>query len=321
MWMRSVSARRSNVTSAYAEGMMARNRLLAWLAQGQTVVGDGALGTMLFAAGLPRGIAPELWNADEPAQVCAVHRAYVEAGAQVVETNTFGANGARLAANGVVGRVVELNLAGARLARAAVGKRAVLVAGSMGPTGEFFAQRGARSTAAATQLFAEQARGLVEGGVDLVMIETMSDLAEVKAAVDGVAAVAPEMTVAVSMTFNPDGRTAAGVTAAEAITTISGWGVRIIGANCGTGPDDMLPVLEQMAAARPAGVYLMAQSNAGLPVVVNGELHYQVTPEKMAETARRMRRIGVQIIGACCGSTPAHIAAMQTALAQAETAA
>lgn len=298
--------------------MMAAGNLLEWLKQGRTVLGDGAMGTMLYAAGLPSGTAPEVWNVDEPAKVAAVYRGYLDAGAKIIETNTFGANGARLRANGVEGRTFELNRAAALLAREAVGAGESLVAGSVGPTGELMEPVGPLTEAEAQAIFIEQVRGLVDGGVDIIVIETMSDLSEVKAALNGVRQVAPEMVVAATMTFDKRARTMMGVTPRQAIETINGWGVRIIGANCGTGPNEIAAVMEQMAAVRPSGVYLMAQSNAGLPILVDGGLRFDGTPAMMAEYALRMRQLGVQIIGGCCGSTPAHIAAMHAALTQME---
>lgn len=295
---------------------MAGQSLYQRLAAGEIVLGDGAMGTMLQAAGLAGGGASELWNVERPERIRAIHTAYIEAGAQIVETNTFGGTALRLRQHGLDGRVFELNRAGAALARAAVGDSGMLVAGSIGPTGELLEPLGALSSAEAQTLFAEQARGLVDGGVDMVLIETMSDLSEVEAAVLGVRSVAPELLIAATMTFGTKGRTMMGVRPGQALAALHGWGVRLIGANCGNGPGEIAAVMSEMAQQRPDGVYLIAQSNAGLPHDENGKTVFDGTPEVMADYALRMRDLGINIIGACCGSTPAHIAAMGAALAQ-----
>ena len=157
--------------------------------------------------------------------------------------------------------------------------------------------------------------GLAAGGADFVLVETMSALEEVEAAVRAAQAVAPQLPLAVTMSFDTNLRTMMGVTPAQAVTTISGWGVRVVGANCGRGPDEIETIMSQMAEARRDGVHLMAQSNAGLPKLVGDTFAYDGTPEVMAGYARRARELGVAVIGGCCGSTPAHIAAMRDALA------
>lgn len=294
---------------------MAEQSLLQRVAAGEIILGDGAMGTMLHAAGLTGGAAAELWNVEHPERVRAVHAAYAAAGSQIVETNTFGGTAARLRHHGLAERVVELNQAGATLARDAVAGLGVLVAGSIGPTGELLEPLGTLSAAEAEAMFAEQARGLAAGGVDLVIVETMSDLNEVEAAIRGVRAAAPDLLIAATLTFGTKGRTMMGVSPQQALQTLHERGVRLIGANCGNGPQEIEAVMVQMAQHRPEGVYLVAQSNAGLPRDVNGAAVFDGTPEVMAVYARRMRDLGVNIIGACCGSTPAHIRAMGEALA------
>jgi 5-methyltetrahydrofolate--homocysteine methyltransferase len=299
---------------------MSQSQLLHWLAEGRVLLGDGAMGTMLQQAGLTDGGAPELWNVKQPAKVQAIYQAYLDAGANLIETNTFGGTAARLKLHNLQDRVVELNRAGAALAKAAAAPKGALVAGSIGPTGELIEPVGPLSMAEATALFAEQAQGLVEGGVDLVVIETMSHLNEVKAAVDGVRQVDPDLLIVATLSFDTNFHTMMGVGPREAVETISSWGVQVIGANCGNGPSEIETVMTQMAQYRPDGVYLMAQSNAGMPHYVDGAIRYDGTPAIMADFALRLRNLGVNIIGACCGSTPAHIAAMGEALAAAKDA-
>jgi 5-methyltetrahydrofolate--homocysteine methyltransferase len=296
------------------------DRLIEFLENQPLVLGDGAMGTMLHAAGLPSGTAPELWNVTHPEVVRGIYRAYVDAGSQVIETNTFGGTRYRLARHGLEDRVAELNRAGAALAREVVQEafkergRVVLVAGSIGPSGEMLAPLGILSTADARAAFAEQAAALAEGGVDFFLIETMSALEEVQAAVEGIRSVS-DLPVAATMTFDTGFRTMMGVRPARAVQALHELGVRVIGANCGKGPEEMERVMSEMVAVKPPDVYLIAQANAGLPKTgPDGQLQYDATPEVMAAYAVRMRELGVRYIGACCGSTPAHIAAMREAL-------
>ena len=286
--------------------------IFALLASKPFVIGDGAMGTMLQRAGLTSGGAPELWNVERPDVVRSIYQGYVDAGAEIIETNTFGGNRYRLKLHNLQERVAELNRAGAALAREVAGET-VLVAGSIGPTGELFRPMGNLSYEEAVAAFAEQAAALVEGGVDLFVIETMSDLEEVKAAVEGCRRVS-ELPIATTMTFDTNYHTMMGVAPAQAVRTLAALGVRIIGANCGNGPDEIRRVMAEMAAVRPEGVYLMAQSNAGLPKWVDGRTHYDATPEVMAAYALDMAGMGINYIGACCGSTPDHIRAMRQAL-------
>ncbi|HEY80040.1 MAG TPA: betaine--homocysteine S-methyltransferase [Caldilineae bacterium] len=276
------------------------------------VLGDGAMGTMLQQMGLTTGGAPELWNVERPDIIKQIYQSYVDAGSQIIETNTFGGTRYRLKLHNLQDRVRELNYAGAALAREAAGDD-VFVAGSMGPTGELMQPMGELTYEDAVDAFAEQAAALAEGGVDLFLIETMSDLNEVKAAVEGCQRVS-DLPIATTMTFDTNYHTMMGVSPAQAVRELTAMGVKIIGANCGNGPDEIRRVVREMLAARPEGVYIYAQSNAGLPHYDHGHIHYDGTPEVMAELALELAGLGVDIIGACCGSTPEHIRAMNEAL-------
>ena len=284
-------------------------RLAELLERRAIVLGDGAMGTMLHLAKLTDG-APDRWNVERPDVVLSIHRAYVEAGSDFISTNTFGGTRNRLQLDGLADRVAELNEAGARLAREAAGDR--LVAGSMGPTGELMDPLGLLTPAGALASFTEQAQALRAGGADFALIETMSALEEVQAAVEG--ARAAGLPAVVTMSFDTHFRTMMGVKPVTALETLAGWGVTVVGANCGNGPAEIERVMTEMAQAKPEGVFLMAKSNAGMPRWKDDRITYGGTPEVMADYARRMKALGVQIIGGCCGSTPEHIAAMREAL-------
>jgi 5-methyltetrahydrofolate--homocysteine methyltransferase len=279
------------------------------LATGEIILADGAMGTMLQAAGLEKGHAPEELNLTNPEKVLAVHQGYVDAGSELILTNSFGGNKLRLAKYGLRDKVYDLNHRAAGIAREA---GATFVAGSIGPTGEFFAPLGTLTPKEAQEAFAEQARGLMDGGVDLLVIETMSDLSEMGAAIQG-AKQATDLPLVCTMTFQQKLHTIMGVSAAQAAEALAGWGAAALGANCGTGPEEVEQVLQQMKEAVP-GALLVAKANAGVPRLVKGRTEYNATPELMAEYAGRFAQMGVTIIGACCGSTPQHIAAMAAAL-------
>jgi 5-methyltetrahydrofolate--homocysteine methyltransferase len=284
------------------------------LATGEIILGDGATGTMLQAAGLEKGHAPEEWNLTHPEEVLAMHRGYLEAGSEMILTNSFGANRFRLAKYGLEDRLYELNRRAAELAREAGD---VFVAGSIGPTGEFFTPLGPLTSKETSEAFAEQAKGLAEGGADLLLIETMSDLNEAEAAINGARA-RTDLPLVCTMTFDHKLHTMMGVSPQTAAETLNNWTVEAMGANCGTGPDEMEKVLEQIKEALPEAV-LVAQPNAGLPRLVQRRTQYDATPEIMAHYALRYAELGVKIIGGCCGTTPQHIAAMARALGKPST--
>jgi 5-methyltetrahydrofolate--homocysteine methyltransferase len=277
---------------------------------------DGAMGTMLFAAGLEHGSPPELWNLEHPDRVAAVQRAYLEAGAQILLTNTFGGSRLRLALHGAQDRVGELNRAAATLLRQVVAEAGspALVAGDIGPCGGVLAPYGDLLFEQVRENFAEQAAPLVEAGVDLVWIETMADLEEVRAAVEGVRQVSSTIPIVTTMTFDTHGRTMMGVTPEKAAAALLGFGAVAIGGNCGNGPEEIIAVIEKMHAVAPDAL-LVAKSNAGVPTLVGGRAVYRATPADMAEYALRAHAAGARLIGACCGSTPDHIRAIASALA------
>ena len=285
------------------------NPLLRLLQRRDAVLGDGAMGTMLHLAGLTDG-APERWNVERPDVVSSIHRGYIDAGSDFISTNTFGGNRFRLELDELADRAFELNEAGARLAREVAGDR--LVAGSVGPTGVLMEPLGILTPDEAAAAFAEQAKALKAGGADFALIETMSALEEVQAAIEGVREAG--LPAAVTMSFDTNFHTMMGVKPAKAVETISGWGVAVIGANCGNGPAEIERIMAEMAAAKPDGVVLMAKSNAGMPRWSGDRITYGGTPEIMADYTRRMLELGVRVIGACCGSTPEHIASMRKAL-------
>jgi len=287
------------------------------LAAGKPLVSDGAMGTVLQDLGLNDGGAPELWNVEKPEVIEKILEDYAAAGANFLTTNTFGGTKARLDLHGLAERVEELNAAGAQIARKVADRHSgVFVMGDIGPTGELMEPMGTLTMEDAKEIFSEQIRGLVAGGVDAILIETMSDLAEVEAAVLAAAEVAPGLPVIATMSFDTNLRTMMGTKPEQAVKTLAALGVRIIGANCGRGTDEIKLIAGQLSDARVDGVYLITQSNAGLPKLHGDVFEYDGTPEEMAVYAREMADLGVNIIGTCCGSTPAHTKAIADALAE-----
>lgn len=281
------------------------------LAQGEVIICDGATGTMLHAAGLPAGMMPEVWNIENPAAVQAVHRAYAEAGARLMTTNTLGGTGARLRDAGWQDRVIEMNRAAAMLARESLNDE-VWLAGSMGPTGKLMEPYGPLSVAETMSLFTEQVHGLVEGGVDALLIETHHALEEAQCAVRAARSLG-DLPILCTFAFDAKGRTLMGLRPEVAAREMEALGVDVVGANCGAGPQAVQIALEKMRGA--THLPLMAKANAGIPQL-GSERHtvWDVTPEQMSEHARAFAALGAQLIGGCCGTTPRYIEAMATAL-------
>ena len=300
---------------AFEDGA-ASAKFRALLAEGGPIVSDGAMGTMLFANGLQFGDPPEVWNLAHPDVIRRIQRAYVDAGSQILLTNTFGGNRARLKLSGHADSVDELNRTAAILLRAEVDAAGghALVAGDIGPSGEIVEPLGTLPYEEAVDIFHEQAASLIAGGVDLIWIETMSDLNEIKAAIEGVRRASPGIALIATMTFDTRGHTMMGVTPEQAVDALAAWGADAIGGNCGNGPDELVPVIAKMHAARP-DVVLVAKSNAGMPELVEMRAVYRAEPEVMAAQVIEMREAGAMIVGGCCGSTPDHLRAIAAAIA------
>ncbi len=297
--------------------MMPTNRFLSLLAAKPCLVADGAMGTSLFKRGLESGAAPELWNVDHPDRVQDVHREYVEAGSDIILTNSFGGNRQRLKLHNAENRVHELAMAAARLARQAADAagRMVAVGGSIGPTGELLQPVGALGFDEAVESFATQAAGLRDGGADLLWIETMSSAEEVAAAVQGAARTG--LPVVATMTFDTAGRTMMGVTPADARRQLGALTPApvAVGANCGLGPtESVLSLLEMTEGAAGTEIFI-AKANCGIPQFRNGEFSFTGTPALMADYALLARDCGARIIGGCCGSDGVVIRAIAQALA------
>jgi len=280
------------------------------------LLADGAIGTNLFAMGLCAGESPELWNVEQPERVAALHRSFVDAGSDIILSNSFGGTRHRLALHGAEDRVAGINHAAARIAREVAGGagREVLVAGSMGPTGELFAPLGALAPESARAAFAEQAHALAGGGADLLWIETMSSREELEAALAGAGATG--LPVVCTLSFDTNGSTMMGVRPAQLARICDGLVPRpsAFGTNCGVGAAEVVVCVLNMASAAAPGSVLVAKANCGVPYFENGAIRYDGTPELMARYARLAYEAGARIIGGCCGTTPGHVRAMREAL-------
>ncbi len=290
------------------------NPLLEKLDKGGVLLADGAMGTTLFDRGIPFTVCYEELNVTRPELIAEIHRLYIQAGAQIIETNTFGANRTRLEKYGLENKVRDFNLKAAKLAREVRDSSGepVLVAGSVGPLGQSRGQ-GVLQPDVMRAAFREQIEALMEGGVDFLILETFYDYQQMVHALS-VAKAITDLPVVAQMTFSEDGHTFSGHTPAEAISMLQARGADVIGLNCHVGPQGSLAVLEQLASAQPAFPYLSVMPNAGAPERVEGRMFYHASPEYFASYVPQFVKAGAKILGGCCGTTPEHIAAMSAAL-------
>jgi methionine synthase I (cobalamin-dependent) len=295
---------------------MARQTFPEALASRPWMLADGATGTNYFMMGLMSGDAPEMWNLEHPDRVRDLHRRFIEAGADIILTNTFGGNRHRMKLHDAQDRVHEINVAAVKNARAeadAYTKRQIFVAGSMGPTGEIFMPVGAFPYEEGVTAFAEQAMALKDGGVDVLWMETMSSEEELRAAVEGAAQAGLPMVT--TMSFDTNGRTMFGITPASFGDMAANLPHQpcAIGANCGVGASELVATVMGITKARPDAA-VVAKGNCGIPQYQDGKIHYTGTPELMANYARIAHDAGAKIIGGCCGTSPEHLASMRQSL-------
>jgi len=285
------------------------------LAEKQYILADGATGTNLFNMGLMSGDAPEMWNVDEPGKIRALYKGAVDAGSDLFLTNSFGSNASRLKLHGAEARVHELSRVAAELGRevADASRRTVIVAGSMGPTGEIMHPLGTLTHERAVEMFHEQAEGLKAGGADVLWVETISASEEYRAAAE--AAGLADMPWCGTMSFDTAGRTMMGLTSASMVDMVGKLKhpPLAFGANCGVGASDLLRTVLGFMAQGPLQP-VIAKGNAGIPKYQDGHIHYDGTPDLMADYAVLARDCGAKIIGGCCGTMPEHLAAMRAAL-------
>lgn len=288
-----------------------------FLNEKETLLADGATGTNLFARGLQSGDAPELWNVDEPDKISSHYRSFIDAGSDIVLTNTFGGTRYRLKLHNAQDRVDELNIAAVRLLKAEIeaSGRDVVIAGSIGPTGEILAPLGDLQPEDAEAAFAEQALALKEGGADVLWIETMSSREEVELAVKGAGKAG--LPIVFTMSFDTNGRTMMGVGASDLVDINNHLhpGAHACGTNCGVGAAEVVAaVMNIKSVANGSDPVIVAKANCGIPEFVDGEIVYNGTPEIMASYAVMARDAGARIVGGCCGTSPEHVAAMRRAL-------
>ncbi len=291
------------------------NALTRMLTSRKWLLADGATGTNLFNMGLSSGDAPEMWNVDEPTKITALYKGSVDAGSDLFLTNTFGGNASRLKLHDAQSRVFELNKVGAEIGRevADASGRTVVVAGSVGPTGDIMAPMGSLTHEIAVEMFHEQAEGLKAGGADVLWVETISAFEEYAAAAEAFEMAG--MPWCGTMSFDTAGRTMMGVTSKDMVRKVGklDYAPLGFGANCGTGASDLLRTILGMAEAGPTAP-LISKGNAGIPKYHDGHIHYDGTPALMADYAQLARDCGAVIIGGCCGTTPNHLRAMREAL-------
>jgi 5-methyltetrahydrofolate--homocysteine methyltransferase len=285
--------------------------MLDRLGQGKPLISDGAIGTMLMERGLKAGLPPEAFNLEKPEVLGEVAQLYVEAGSEIVHTNTFGGSSLKLTAHHLGDKVEAINRIGVEGARATVEDRAVISA-SVGPTGQVLKPYGDADPQEVLESFQQQVTILVEAGVDAITIETMTDLAEAKLAVQAARSVSSSIPVVATMTFDPTPRgffTVFGVNIESAAKDLEQVGANVVGSNCGNGIEKMVEIAREFK--KHSNLPVMIQSNAGLPELKDGKVFYPETPEFMAEKSKGLVELGVEIIGGCCGTTPEHIRALK----------
>jgi len=290
------------------------DRLTPLLAERPWLLADGATGSNLFDRGLQSGDAPELWNAEKAGQIAELERAFIEAGADIILTNSFGGTRYRLKLHKAADRVGELNERAAAIARIEADRagRTVLVAGSIGPTGEILEPLGSLSLDDARDAFAEQAVALARGGADILWIETMSSVEETEAAVAG--ARTTNLPVVATLSFDTNGRTMMGITPSELAGLHQKHHLAACGSNCGVSPSELVASIVNLAAASDSSAVLVAKANCGIPQYIDGAIRFNGTPALMGAYAGLALDAGARIIGGCCGTTPEHLRVMRRAL-------
>ena len=294
---------------------MVKMNLLDRLKTGKVLVSDGATGTNLQQVGMERGKSAEDWVLENPQAIMDLEQQFIEAGSEIILTCTFGATKLRLAASGLADKVVEINQKAVALAKKAIAGRNIFIAGSIGPTGSMMQPLGPLSVEDARATFSEQAKLLVDGGVDLLVIETQFDLVEARAAIEAVRSLS-DLPLVVSFSYDRGKRTMMGVSTKSMLEMTAAYGVDVLGINCGRSLDDNLAVLKELRVLTEKPIWF--KPNAGLPEIdENGKTMYSVTPEMMGKAAREWIAAGANIIGGCCGTSPAHLHEIALAARQA----
>jgi len=283
------------------------------LKSGKPLLADGAIGSIIIAKGLSAGACPELFNLEQPDAVKEIAEAYIEAGADMIQTNTFGASPLKLRHYCLDDKTDELNRTAVRIAKEARAGKGVYIYGSCGPSGRLLKPYGDTEPEAMFESFKRQVSALIEEGVDLLCFETMTDLSEVKIAIQAARSISKDIPIAATMTFDKTPRgyfTIMGVTVEKAAAGLIEAGADVIGSNCGNGIEKMVEIAAEFKKYSDKPIII--QSNAGLPVLKDGEITYSETPEFMKEKAAELLDIGVSIIGGCCGTSPEHIRAFRS---------
>lgn len=282
-----------------------RTSFLEQLHSGQILIADGATGTNLLARGLPRGATAETWVLEQPEQIIRLHRDFIASGANILLTSTFSATSLRLAGSPLEGRAVQINQRAVELARRAASGASILVAGSLGPVGQLLKPYGPIEPEAAAQAYAEQAQALSAAGADLLVIETQYDLAEAKAAIQGVRSVST-LPLVCSFSYDRGRRTMMGVSPSQMARELTGLGVDMVGINCGRSLEENLENLRELRQATSLPIWF--KPNAGLPRIdAQGNAFYEVTPEAMGSQVKLWLDAGAWVVGGCCGTTPDHL--------------